>query len=232
MTAPQPHRGPPYDFVLFDCDSTLCRIEGLDQLAARAGIAAELTPVTLAAMNGDIAFDKAYADRLERLQPDLDAVNWLGVEYCDHLVTGAVELIHALHERGKQVHIVSGGIRQALLPLAGILGIPSERLHAVDVLFDQAGQYQDYDRASPLTRQHGKANVCSEVINGSGHAVFIGDGMTDLEAAGPGVDFIGFGGVARRPAVESRAALYYPHADLFGLLPWLLIADELEPIRQ
>ncbi|MDZ7735524.1 MAG: HAD-IB family phosphatase [Gammaproteobacteria bacterium] len=227
MTAPATHQGPPYDLILFDCDSTLCRMEGLDRLAERAGLAEQLRPLTEAAMNGEIDFEQAYADRLARLQPDLDSVNWLGGEYCDQIVTGAVELIHALHERGKQVHVLSGGIHQALLPLAGVLDIPSERLHAVNLLFDEAGNYRDYDRTSPLTRQHGKAAACSEMIGDGSHAVLIGDGVTDLEAAAAGVDFIGFGGVVRRPAVESRAALYYPHADLFGLLSWLLTADEL-----
>ena len=232
MTATYLHRGPPYDLVLFDCDSTLCRIEGLDHLARRAGLAEALLPITRAAMEGELDIGTAYADRMALLRPDLEAVNWLGSEYCNHLVAGAAELIHVLHKRGKQVHIISGGIRQALLPLAGTLDIPSERLHAVAFVFDESGYYQDYDRASALVRQHGKAAVCNELINRRGsRAVLIGDGVTDLEATAAGVDFIGFGGVARRHVVENRATIYYPHPDMFGMLPLLLNADELEGVH-
>lgn len=93
------HRGPPYDRVCFDCDSTLCTIEGLDRLAERAGIATQLRPITAAAMNGDTDFDNAYAERLALLRPDQAAVDWLAEQYQSSITPGANELLRDCDRR-------------------------------------------------------------------------------------------------------------------------------------
>lgn len=230
-TTPVPH-GPPYDVILFDCDSTLCRMEGLDELAERAGMLEKLRPVTEAAMNGTISFDSAYAERMALLRPDRAAVAWLAQRYSETLLEDAAALVRELQSRGKPVYIISSGIRQALLPLAEPLGIPDYHIHAVDLLFDEHGQYAGYDEQTPLIHQHGKAEVCRELIPYGGTAVMIGDGITDYEATGAGVDFIGFGGIVRRPAIEQRAARFYTQPDLLGLLPWLLSEAEFEEVKE
>lgn len=218
--------GPPYDRLFFDCDSTLCTIEGLDCLAERDGLTELIKPVTAAAMNGGIDFTCAYAERLALLQPDQAAIDWLAAQYRAHISPGATQLIQHLQQAGKQVHIVSGGILQAILPLSPLLGIPVSHIHAVRLRLDSNGRYIGFDEQSPLTRQHGKATLIQELSGAGERTVFIGDGVTDLEASATGADFIGFGGVVRRPAVEHQAARYYPDADLAGLLPWLLSAAE------
>ncbi len=224
----QTHQGPPYDVILFDCDSTLCTIEGLDELARRSGLAERLKPVTDAAMNGSIDFAGAYAERLALLQPDQAAIDWLATQYQQNLTTGAVTLIQSLQQAGKQIHIVSGGILQAVMLLAAPLAIPVNHIHAVSLLIQSDGTYGGYDQDSPLAHQHGKAVVCEQLVSADQHAAFIGDGITDLEVHSQGIDFIGFGGVAKRPAIEARAAVYYHGADIAGLLPLLLTEPELQ----
>lgn len=222
------HQGPPYDLILFDCDSTLCHMEGLDYLAERAGLAKQLRPLTEAAMNGEIDFDTAYAERMALLRPDREAVDWLARKYRQTLLADAAELIRTLRDHDKTVYIISGGIRQALADLAEPLGLPAEHIYAVDLSFDISGTYAGYDQHSPLCRQHGKAEVGRLLARPGERAVMIGDGITDLEIAAAGIDFVGFGGVVRRPAVEARAAAYHPGPGLTGLLPLLLTASELE----
>jgi len=225
-----PHRGPPYDLVLFDCDSTLCRIEGLDALAEQAGIAEQLRPITEAAMNGDTDFARAYAERLQLLQPDRDAIDWLAELYRKTLLADAAEIIGTLQHHGKSVHLVSGGIRQALTGLTKPLGLPADHIHAVDLMFRDDGSYAGYDENSPLARQQGKAAIARLLAGPIKSAVLIGDGITDLEVTAAGIDFIGFGGVVRRPAVEQRAAAYHLGPDLTGLLPRLLSRSELKAV--
>lgn len=222
------NQGPPYEVVLFDCDSTLCSIEGIDQLATRAGLAEQLIPITTAAMEGRLPFDQAYAERLAVLQPDAAAVEWLSAQYLEHIVTGADGLMEHLHQRGKVVHIISGGIHQALLPLGAALGIPDHRVHGVTLIFDGQGRYAGYDADSPLAHQYGKAATCRQILQSGERAVLIGDGVTDLEIRAAGVDFIGFGGVVRRTVVEEQATAYYRESNLRGLLAWLLTPAELE----
>jgi phosphoserine phosphatase len=132
--------------ILFDCDSTLSTIEGIDVLAEQAGVVDQVVPLTNAAMDGRLKLEDAYAARLDLIRPDAAAIEALGQRYIDTRVNGACKAVAALRALGWQVHVVSGGIRQAVLALARHLGVPDERVHAVDLLFDANGAYAGFDR--------------------------------------------------------------------------------------
>ncbi len=215
-------QGRSFDLVCFDCDSTLSRVEGIDALARRAGVEQEVAPLTAAAMAGELPLDAVYGKRLDLVRPDRAAVDWLAELYVEHVVPGAVETVEALHGAGKAVHIVSGGLRQSILPLAARLGIRFENIHAVDVVFDEEGSYADFDRASPLARPGGKAEVC-RVLGSAGKSVaLVGDGATDIEAREAGAYVIGFGGVVVRDTVKSGADIFFPGPSLTAVLDALL----------
>src|SRR3954463_1865772 len=115
-------------FVFFDVDSTLVTIEGIDVLA---GNDPEIAALTNAAMNGEIPLDHVYAKRLEISRPSRAQVDALAETYLASITTGARETIAALRERGAIVHLVTGGIEQAIAPLAEFLGVPPRAMHAV-----------------------------------------------------------------------------------------------------
>jgi phosphoserine phosphatase len=214
--------GRSFDLVCFDCDSTLSRVEGIDALARRAGVEQEVAPLTAAAMAGELALDAVYGKRLDLVRPDRAAVEWLAGLYVEQVVPGAVETVEALHGAGKDVHIVSGGLRQAILPLANRLGISLEKIHAVDVVFGDEGSYADFDRASPLARPGGKAEVC-RVLGSAGKSVaLVGDGATDIEAREAGAYIVGFGGVVVRDTVKSGADIFFCGPSLTAVLDALL----------
>ena len=75
-----------FDIVCFDCDSTLSKIEGIDELARRVGLGAELAKLTNASMNGEIALEAIYGKRLELIKPNRDAIEWLADLYISELV--------------------------------------------------------------------------------------------------------------------------------------------------
>jgi phosphoserine phosphatase len=195
-----------FRFVFFDVDSTLVTIEGIDVLA---GGNPEIARLTDAAMNGEIAIDEVYGRRLEIIRPTSDAVARLGETYVRSLADGARETIAALHAAGCIVHLVTAGIEQAILPLADALSIARRNVHAVRLQFDADGAYAGFDQRSFLTRSGGKELVVRDVrARSHGKAAFIGDGISDIEAA-PAVDlFIGYGGVVVRPRVQQNAAVY------------------------
>ena len=60
---------PKFAAVCFDCDSTLSRIEGINELASRRGRKQEVSRLTEAAMNGSLAIDAVYAERLSIVSP-------------------------------------------------------------------------------------------------------------------------------------------------------------------
>src|SRR5262249_59435785 len=86
-----------FDAVCFDCDSTLTRIEGIDELASRRGLKQEVSRLTEAAMNGSLTIDAVYAERLSIVSPDQAAVAWLGERYVQELVPGAKRTVAPLH---------------------------------------------------------------------------------------------------------------------------------------
>ncbi len=224
--------GPPFSTVFFDCDSTLCALEGIDALAERAGVAEQLAPLTRAAMEGVIPLQRIYRHRLEVIRPDSESMAWLGRYYLRTLVDGAGEVVHALHALEKRVYIVSGGIRQAVLHVAAALEIPQERVHAVDLFFNDQGAFCGYDQRSALVCADGKATVCRQLLANGEAAALVGDGMVDIAAQSAGVLIIGFGGVVRRPRVAERAAIYIEEPSLRPLLALLLTREEQARLKQ
>ncbi len=211
-----------FDTVCFDCDSTLSRVEGIDELARRNGMFDQVAELTNAAMNGDLALEDVYENRLALIKPDRLSIEWLAQLYIDEVVAGARETVAALQGHGKQVHIVSGGLRQAILPLAKFLGVPLSQVHAVDIEFSDGGDYQGFAKSSPLAKSGGKAQICRQIINGNGTLAMVGDGKTDLEAKSAGATVIGFGGVVAREAVRAQADFFVAGPDLSAVLRHLL----------
>jgi len=211
-----------YDVICFDCDSTLSRIEGIDELARRAGVGEEMAKLTDLAMNGELPLEAVYSKRLETIKPDKAGIDWLADLYISEIVVGVKDVFAALLNQGKEVHIISGGLRQAILPLAGVLGLPENHVHAVDIQFNTDGSYKGFDESSPLARSGGKGEVCKQLLNGKQSLVLIGDGKTDMEAKQPGVTVIGFGGVCDRAIVRQMADCYTLEPDLQAILPLIL----------
>ena len=214
------------DGVLFDCDSTLSSVEGIDELAANAGCRDEIAALTDQAMNGEVPLEAVYSKRLDIIQPHRDDLAAIAQHYLDTITTGAAETITTLQNRGIKVGIISGGLRDAILPLAKKLGIDETDVHAVELDFDDDGSYRAV-KPSPLTTANGKRKIAAawKQRHSLSHTVLIGDGASDVAALG-GVDaVIGYGGIVIRANVEQTATLFYREQDLRGLLPILGIVS-------
>lgn len=211
---------PPFASFYFDCDSTLSSIEGVDELTRKLSESerAEIRNLTAQAMNGDMPLAQVYEDRLDVLAPSRDELAAVGRFYIEHLVPDAAATIAALQFLGKEVGIVSGGLRQPVLVLAEHLGIPETNVHAVPVLFDQNGAYRSFDRQSPLWQNHGKVRVLQSIPADHRPVLFTGDGVTDLEAKDVVDMFVGFGGIERRARIEAEADVFVTRNSLAAVL--------------
>ena len=208
-----------YDVICFDCDSTLSKIEGIDELAKWAGVGEEMAKLTDLAMNGELPLEAVYSKRLETIKPDKASIERLADLYIAEIVDGVKEVFSTLLKQGKDVHIISGGLRQAILPLADALNLPEHNVHAVDIFFNTDGSYSKFDETSPLARSGGKHGICKQLLNGKQSLVLIGDGKTDMEAKQPGVTVIGFGGVCDRVIVRELADQFVDNVDFIAVLP-------------
>ena len=210
-----------FDVICFDCDSTLSKIEGIDELARRIGMGEEMSKLTELAMNGIVPLEAVYERRLSLIRPDQYSINWLADFYIAEIVEGVKDVFAALLAQDKTVHIISGGLRQAILPLAAHLGLPESHVHAVDIYFNEDGSYLNYDLNSPLARTGGKAVVVA-TLKGQGSLVMVGDGKTDMEAKEAGAYVLGFGGVVDRAIVRELADFYTSEPTLLSVLEHIL----------
>lgn len=208
-----------FGLVCFDVDSTLVDFEGIDFLARGNR---EIVALTEAAMNGEIPLEEVYARRLELVRPTRSQIDELAQEYIARTVPDAAETIAALRNAHVDVHLVTAGIEQAVVPLAESLGLQQRAVHAVRVDFDEKGDYVSFDRGTPLTRSGGKETVVMNIrARTKGKVAFVGDGVSDLETKSVVDLFIGFGGVARRAEVERACSAYIREKTLLPVLDYL-----------
>lgn len=205
----------PPKLICFDCDSTLSAIEGIDELARVRGpaIFAQVEAMTNDAMNGKLRVEEVFGRRLEIIQPRRADALAVGRRYIETIEPTAQATVAALKERGWTVVIVSGGFRPAIRPLADLLGIA--RVEAVDLRFDEAGEYLGYDEAFPTTRSGGKPEVMVRLKNElrPERVVMVGDGVSDLETKAAVDLFVGFGRYVEREKVRAGAEVFIRSLD-------------------
>lgn len=211
-----------YRSVVFDCDSTLSALEGIEQLAS--GHRAEVEELTARAMRGELSLDEVYGRRLALIRPSRDAVEALVPRYIDALVDDAAATIRTLVSGGVDVRVVSGGLLPAVAGLARHLGLNGADVAAVPVRFDDDGAYAGYDEGAPPARAGGKAEVIRRWRDEGLPApiMFVGDGATDLEARDDVELFVAYTGVADRPAVTATAPVVVRSRSLAPIAPLAL----------
>ncbi|MCZ2824360.1 MULTISPECIES: phosphoserine phosphatase SerB [unclassified Modestobacter] len=197
--------------IVLDVDSTLVRGEVIDELAARAGRAAEVARITAAAMNGELDFEESLRARVAVLAG-------LPVEVLDevraHLVLtpGARTLIRTLQRLGFRCGIVSGGFTQITDPLAAELGLDFAAANTLEV----ADGRLTGGLVGEVVDRAGKARALARFAAEHGvpldQTVAVGDGANDLDmlnAAGLGIAF------NAKPFVrdQAHAALNQPYLD-------------------
>ena len=192
--------------VAFDLDSTLSALEGIDWLAARrtAEVAAAVAELTRRAMEGELRIDELYGRRLELVRPTRDEIAALATAYGEAEVAGAREAVGGLRAKGVRLVIVSGGLREAILPFAATLGFGAADVHAVGIRHHADGSYAGWETTSPLATPTGKGVVLRSLALPA-PSLGVGDGMTDLAMRDAGAAIAAFTGVVRREGVVAQA---------------------------
>ena len=195
-----------FNSVVLDVDSTLSGIEGIDWLAALRGaeVKAWSAALTERAMEGKLPIEAVYSERMRAIKPALAEIEQLGRVYVERMAPRARETLTELRARGIELVMVSGGLREAILPLARELGVEEQRVHAVSVFFDEEGNYAGFEEQSLLTRQDGK-RITVRDMGLRGPILAVGDGMTDCEIREVVEGFAAFTGFLRREPVVQRA---------------------------
>jgi phosphoserine phosphatase len=216
--------------VVFDCDSTLSAIEGIEYISADHVAAVEA--LTREAMEGLTPLESVYGRRLDLVRPDRATVDRLTSAYIDTLTEDAREVVAALIAEGVRVRVLSGGLLPAVRGLAQELGLGPGDVAAVEVMFEADGSWRGYDAASPLARAGGKA----EILGGwratmPAPVMLVGDGATDAEAKDAVDVFVAYCGLVERPVVVAAADAVVRSVSLAPVLALALGAPPTDPGR-
>jgi phosphoserine phosphatase len=197
--------------VMMDVDSTLLRDEVIEQLAARAGCAPEVSEVTAAAMRGELDFAESLHRRVALLA-GLDAEVIDEVLSGARLAPGARTLIRTLHRLGYRCGVVSGGFTQTTDWLTLELGLDFAEANSLEIADGKlTGRVIGH-----VVDRPGKERALRRFAAAAGvplsQTVAVGDGANDLDmisAAGLGIAF------NAKPAVRDAAdtSLSVPHLD-------------------
>jgi len=207
--------------LLFDCDSTLSAIEGIDELGRLRGpeVFKAVEDMTTKAMDGSTPMESIFAKRLDMIKPTLKELESIGQKYIQQVEPTALDTIKKLKDAGWTVIIVSGGFTQAIRPLAQYLGI--ERVEAVELRFNADGSYAGYIESCPTAKSKGKNVVVLKLRDEfkAYQMILVGDGASDLEVKGDVDKMIGFGRYTARPKVKAGADAFITSLDqLISLL--------------
>jgi phosphoserine phosphatase len=177
--------------VVMDMDSTLIRIEVIDELARAFGVYDQVAAITAKAMHGNMPYEQSLAERVALLRgmPLADVMKVAG----DPPVTeGAPELLRALRALGLKTAVISGGFSFAAEALRARLGL--------DYAFSNQLEVKDGKLTGrvlePIVGPQRKADLLDALAQREGisleQTVAVGDGANDLpmiEKAGLGIAF-------------------------------------------
>lgn len=178
---PRTRRLADFALVAMDMDSTLIRIECIDELADLRGIKAEVAAITAAAMRGEIDYAESLRRRVRLLagmpEAALERVYRERVE----LSPGAERLLAALRRHEIRTLLVSGGFTFFTERLKARLGFDAAVANTPEI---RDGALTG-DLPGPIVDAAGKARALHDMCRTLGIArsrvIGIGDGANDLE---------------------------------------------------
>ncbi|VVC75648.1 hypothetical protein AQUSIP_09380 [Aquicella siphonis] len=226
MTSPSWQLSSPLSAIVFDCDGTLSAIEGIDFLAKNNGVGEAVQSLTQDAMSKTGLNPALYQQRLDLVFPRREQVYALGHQYFAHRIPDVSDVISLFKRLNKSMYLVSAGVNPAVKMFGELLQIPPENVYAVDLRFDQQGNFLDFERSSPLVNNDGKREIVRQIKTRHKNVLHVGDGLNDVVTLDLVTRFIGYGGVAYRKNIAELCRFYINTRSLASLLPLALTVEE------
>ncbi|MEX1257696.1 MAG: HAD-IB family phosphatase [Gemmatimonadota bacterium] len=201
-------------FLVFDFDSTLVSVEGLDELFARSldgapdreARVAAFREITDLGMAGAISAEESLERRLGVLAADRGLVRTVGEEIREHISPSVARNLAFFRENLSRVGVVSGGFEELILPTLERMGLSPSGLHAHRFRYDESGRVLGLDPDTVIAKG-GKPAAVERFREKERSVWMIGDGATDLEVRERGLadGFIAYTENRHRDPVVAKA---------------------------
>jgi phosphoserine phosphatase len=200
--------------LLADMESTMIENEMLDELAAFLGLRDRIAAITSRAMNGEVDFAGALAERVELLK-GLPVTKLDEAAQRIRYMPGGATVVATMKKAGAHCALVSGGFTHFTALVQQALGFDSADANVLR----HDGHTLSGTVEPPILGKEAKLAILQRLAHEHGlvpaEAVTVGDGANDLpmlKAAGLGVAF------HAKPAVAAEVASRIDHGDLTALL--------------
>ena len=177
--------------IVMDMDSTLIRIEVIDELARAHGVYDQVAAITKRAMQGEMDYDQSLRERVALLA-GLDAAVLQKLADDLPLTEGAETLLRVLKRLGYRTAVISGGFSVAAEALQKRLGIDRAWSNVLEI---QGGKLTGKVLGQIVNAER-KAELLELFAESEGvpldQVIAIGDGANDLnmlQKAGHGIAF-------------------------------------------
>jgi phosphoserine phosphatase len=214
--------------VVMDMDSTLIRIEVIDELARAAGVGDAVAKITERAMQGEMDYDESLRQRVALLKGlDVAVLDKIAADL--PLTDGAETLIRVLKRLGYRIAVISGGFSRAADALKRRLDLNYAYSNNLEV---QGGKLTGRV-VGPIVNAQRKAELLDTIAQAEGilldQVIAVGDGANDalmLDRAGLGIAF------HAKPKLRAAADTSITAAGLDAILYLLGIsARELQEVQ-
>jgi phosphoserine phosphatase len=177
--------------IVMDMDSTLIRIEVIDELARAAGVGAQVSQITERAMQGEMDYDESLRQRVALLKGlDVAVLDKIAADL--PLTEGAETLVRVLKRLGYRIAVISGGFSRAADALKKRLSLD----YAFSNNLEIEGGKLTGKVVGPIVNAQRKAELLELIAQLEGvvldQVIAVGDGANDirmLEKAGLGIAF-------------------------------------------
>lgn len=203
--------------LVMDVDSTLIQEEVIDLLGEEAGFGKQIAAITERAMNGELDFEAALAERVALLK-GLPVTIFEQIIDKVHFHEGAKSLVDELHARGYKVGVVSGGFHETVDRLADQLGLDYVKANRLEVADGVLTGRTIGDIVTKETKVAKLKEWAAENGLDISQTIAMGDGANDLpmiQTAGLGVAF------CAKPVVREQAPHQINEPNLYKLIELL-----------
>ncbi|MDQ6985346.1 MAG: HAD-IB family phosphatase [Candidatus Dojkabacteria bacterium] len=199
--------------LIIDFDSTICKLEGLDELATIVqknnwdkNISEEIEEITNLGMSGQINFEESLTRRLKLLEFDKNDLDELIKVLKLNLTSSFIEKAAELLKISDNFFVISGGFLDFIYPVLEDFEIKKENIFANEFIFNENGKFVKHNRDNPLAHPGGKITVVDNLVK-SGSNIVVGDGFPDheIKISGAADYFIAFVGNQKRDNVVENA---------------------------